>query len=121
MADFNNEHYMYSYFPTQVRLTVPAIYHGTFELNASRNHLVNSEQNKTVLKKLGEVAVKLSENLVNHNLLKGNNWGPFSILNFACADISTAMLSTLAESIKSNLGSAEILSLIHISEPTRPY
>ena len=113
MADFNNEHYMYSYFPTQVRLTVPAIYHGTFELNASRNHLVNSEQNKTVLKKLGEVAVKLSENLVNHNLLKGNNWGPFSILNFACADISTAMLSTLAESIKSNLGSAEILPRIN--------
>ena len=113
MSDFNNAHYLYSYFPTQVRLTVPAIYHGTFELNASRNYLVNSEQNKTVLKKLGEVAVKLSENLVAHNLLNGDSWGPFSILNFTFSDISTAMLSTLAESVKSNLGRVEIFPRIN--------
>lgn len=113
MTDFNNAHYLYSYFPTQVRLTVPAIYHGTFELNASRNYLVNSEQNKTVLKKLGEVAVKLSEKLVDHNLLKGNSWGPFSILNFANTDINPVILSTLAESIKSNLENAEIFPRIN--------
>ena len=113
MTEYNHGHYLYSYFPTQVRLTVPAIYHGTFELNASRNHLVNSEQNKIVLKKLGEVAVKLSENLVNHNLLNGDCWVPFKILNFTCADIDAAMLSPLAESIKTGLESAEIFPQIN--------
>ena len=113
MTDFKNEHYLYSYFPTQVRLTVPAIYHGTFELNASRNHLVNSEQNKTVLKKLGEIAVKLSEKLVKYHLLNGDNWIPFKILNLMYTDVSTAMLSSLADSIKSNLATAEIFPRIN--------
>lgn len=108
ITKFNYEHYLYSYFPTQVRLNVPAIYHGTFELNASRNHLVNSEQNKIVLENLGKVAVKLSENLVHHNLLNGDSWVPFNILNFMFADIDAAMLSPLAESIKTNLDSAKI-------------
>ena len=115
MTEFNYEHYLYSYFPTQVRLNVPAIYHGTFELNASRNHLVNSEQNKIVLKKLGEVAVKLSENLVNNNLLNGDNWIPFNILNFTYADIDAALLSSLAESIKNNLESIKIFPQINSS------
>lgn len=115
MTEFNYEHYLYSYFPTQVRLNVPAIYHGTFELNASRNHLVNSEHNKIVLKKLGEVAVKLSENLVNHNLLNGDNWVPFNILNFTYADIDAALLSSLAESIKNNLERIKIFPLINSS------
>ncbi|MGN0187896.1 MAG: sacsin N-terminal ATP-binding-like domain-containing protein, partial [Candidatus Cryptobacteroides sp.] len=113
MTVFNHEHYLYSYFPTQVRLTVPAIYHGTFELNASRNHLVNSEQNKIVLKKLGEVAVMLSENMVKYNLLNKDNWAPFNILNFTFDDIKTEMLFSLADSIKTNLKSAKILPRVN--------
>lgn len=47
-------------FPTNVRLNVPAIYHGTFELNASRNHLVQSEKNNQVLQALGRMGINLA-------------------------------------------------------------
>ena len=107
-------HVLYSYFPTQVRLNVPAIYHGTFELNASRNHLVNSSQNSQVLKKLGEVAIQLSDYLTANKLLdEQNKWDSFNLLNISKSDIESAMLFSLAESIQSNLHDANIFPIIN--------
>ena len=104
---------LYSYFPTQVRLDVPAIYHGTFELNTSRNHLVDTVQNKKVLEKLGEVAIELSNYLTSNGLLdEHNKWDSFNLLNLSISDIESAKLSPLAESIKSNLDSANILPVV---------
>ncbi len=104
---------LYSYFPTQVRLDVPAIYHGTFELNTSRNHLVDTVQNKKVLDKLGEVAIELSNYLTSNGLLdEHNKWDSFNLLNLSISDIESAKLSPLAESIKSNLDSANILPVV---------
>ena len=107
-------HVLYSYFPTQVRLNVPAIYHGTFELNASRNHLVNSSQNSQVLKKLGEVAIQLSDYLTANKLLdEQKKWDSFNLLNLSKSDIESAMLIPLAESIQSNLHDANIFPIIN--------
>lgn len=113
LTSFSYDHYLYSYFPTQVSLSVPAIYHGTFELNASRNHLVESLQNRGVLEKLGEVAVKLSTCLAGRQLLNDDKWAPFKILNFTSAEMGTAMLSSLGESIRSYIGSAQIFPLVN--------
>lgn len=104
---------LYSYFPTQVRLDVPAIYHGTFELNASRNHLVDTVPNKKVLEKLGEVATQLSNYLTSNGLLEEHNkWDSFNLLNLPNSDIESAKLSPLAESIQSNLDSANIFPVV---------
>lgn len=113
LTQFETNLVLYSYFPTEVRLDVPAIYHGTFELNASRNHLVDTEQNKIVLEKLGEVAIQLANHLTSNGLLEEHNkWDSFNLLNLSISDIESAKLSPLAESIKSNLDSANILPVV---------
>lgn len=107
---------LYSYFPTQVRLDVPAIYHGTFELNTSRNHLVDTVQNKKILDRLGEVAIELSNYLTSNGLLdEHNKWDSFNLLNLSISDIESAKLSPLAISIQSNLDSANIFPVVKSS------
>lgn len=104
---------LYSYFPTRVRLDVPAIYHGTFELDASRNYLVDSEQNKEVLQRLGEVALKLSCYIAKEKPTDVNVcWKPFEILNLPKADIEAGRMQPLLDSIKEKIGTAAIFPTI---------
>ena len=104
---------LYSYFPTRVRLDVPAIYHGTFELDASRNYLVDSEQNKEVLQRLGEVALKLSCYIAKEKPTDGNVcWKPFEILNLPKADIDAGRMRPLLDSIKEKIGTVAIFPTI---------
>lgn len=101
MGDIKICRVLHSYFPTNVRLNVPAIYHGTFELNASRNHLVQSEKNNQVLQALGRMGINLAAFLTNNNLLpEGKMWDAFNLLNIPKADIESAKLSSLSDSIE---------------------
>jgi hypothetical protein len=43
---------LFAFFPTKIEINFPYIVHGTFELNSSRNELVDSEKNKHILKEL---------------------------------------------------------------------
>lgn len=98
---------LYSYFPTQVQLSSPGIYHGTFSLNASRNHLVKSDKNDEVLAKMGELATELASYLANKNLLTGK-WDAVELINLQKTETDAAMLAPLADKIKKGVYSAGI-------------
>ena len=68
---------LYSYFPTNIKLTLPYIIHGTFDLDSTRNHLNISDENKIVLTEL----VKLITNTAKYFAKKEANWFPLKMLN----------------------------------------
>jgi hypothetical protein len=43
---------LYTFFPTQVNIDFPMVVHGTFDLDSSRNQLIQSERNKFLLYRL---------------------------------------------------------------------
>ena len=98
---------LYSYFPTQVKLSTPGIYHGTFSLNASRNHLVKSDKNDEVLAKMGELATKLASYLADNKLLT-DRWDAVELINLQKSETDAAMLTPLADEIKKNFDRAGI-------------
>lgn len=104
---------LYSYFPTKVRMDVPALYHGTFELDASRNHLINSRKNEELLEKLGETAISLAKYLTSNNLLQDKRrWDAFNILNLKASDVDSGFLNSLRDSIKTELNNAPVFPTI---------
>lgn len=98
---------LYSYFPTQVSLSSPGIYHGTFALNASRNHLVKSDKNDEVLAKMGELAIKLASYLAEKKLLT-EKWDAVELINLRKSETDAAMLLPLAKEIKRGFSNATI-------------
>lgn len=65
---------LFSFFPTKITLNFPAVVHGTFELDSSRNRIIESEKNKflagELLKMLFRVAMQL------------DGWDRFRLLNY---------------------------------------
>ena len=51
---------LYSYFPTNIKLDLPFIIHGTFDLDSTRNHLNFTEKNKVVFKELVSLIVDVA-------------------------------------------------------------
>lgn len=68
---------LFTYFPTQVNFNLPCLVHGTFELNSSRNHLVNSPFNKTILNKLSAFLLDISNELAKEKV----DWRPWRLLS----------------------------------------
>lgn len=54
---------LFSYFKTEVKFPFPAIVHGTFELDDSRNHLVKSVINEFLLKELASLMIETAKKL----------------------------------------------------------
>jgi hypothetical protein len=69
---------LFNYLPTKVTLDFPAVIHGTFELESSRNHLTESEKNKFVLEKLIEKLISTAKELTKKDV----NWKPFRLLSY---------------------------------------
>jgi hypothetical protein len=103
---------LYSYFPTSVRLNTCGIYHGTFQLDSSRNHLVKSLDNDKVLRELGRLAIKMSCYLAENKLLV-NPWDSFDLINFKKAEIEAAMLEPLSEEIVREFPTAAVLPTVN--------
>ncbi|MCL2007260.1 MAG: DUF3883 domain-containing protein [Treponema sp.] len=65
---------IYSYFKTEVSFPLPVLVHGTFDLDASRNHLTKSDLNKDVLKEILKlvvyVAKEISSKAIDYDALK---------------------------------------------------
>ena len=77
--DLGDKHsYLFSYFPTNIRLNFPYIIHGTFDLDQNRNQLNDTEKNRIVLKKLVSLIVDTSKHLTDQNI----NWLPFKMLYY---------------------------------------
>ena len=70
--------YLFSYFPTNIKFDQEYILHATFELDSTRNQIVNSEKNKFLLKKIVEFTIQVaklhSQNEVNYNALRILNY-----------------------------------------------
>lgn len=69
--------YLYSFFPTKIRLEQPYILHATFDLDATRNQINDSEKNKFILKQIVDFTVKVSKYYTNANV----SYKPLRILN----------------------------------------
>ncbi|MFD1162054.1 sacsin N-terminal ATP-binding-like domain-containing protein [Hwangdonia seohaensis] len=52
---------LYSFFPTNIHLGQPYILHATFDLDSTRNQLVQSDKNKIILKKIVQFTIKVAK------------------------------------------------------------
>ena len=110
--------YLYSFFPTNIQLNQPYILHATFDLDPTRNQIIESDKNKSILEKVvhftvmvakyfaGEVVSYKPLEILNHKHKADtlNNLGYYELLQaainneaiFPCIDNT---YKTLAESI----------------------
>jgi hypothetical protein len=70
---------LFSYFRTEIRFPFPAIIHGTFELDDSRNHLVKSSVNEFLLKELADLMISTAKTLTEMN--KVVSWNAIKLLS----------------------------------------
>lgn len=57
---------MYTFFPTKVNIDFPMVIHGTFDLDSSRNQLIDSPRNRFLLTELVELIVDTARSLREH-------------------------------------------------------
>lgn len=64
----DNRNVLYSYFQTDVEFPFPALIHGTFNLNADRNHLLkDNEENNHILEQLINLLIETAEEITNQS------------------------------------------------------
>jgi len=68
---------LFSYFKTKVQFPVPALVHATFDLNADRNHLAETEANKHILKVVCDTLVELALLTATESV----NYAPLALLS----------------------------------------
>lgn len=59
---------LFAFFPTKIEINFPYIVHGTFELNSSRNEIVDSEKNRYILKELVGLIVETAKTITNEEV-----------------------------------------------------
>jgi len=67
---------LYSFFPTNIYLHQPYILHATFDLDATRNQLVESDKNKIILQKAVQFTIRVAKYFTNG----GASYKPLQIL-----------------------------------------
>jgi len=76
----DNKKTLYSYFKTDVAFPFPAIIHGTFNLDASRNHLLkNNSENIYLIEQLGDLLIETSLEMAKSKI---PDYGPLLLLCF---------------------------------------
>lgn len=74
---------LYTFFPTKVNIDFPMIIHATFELDSSRNQLVNSNKNIYILERLVDLIVQTAKELTSIAV----NWNPVKLLQYTNQNI----------------------------------
>ncbi|MEA3359473.1 MAG: DUF3883 domain-containing protein [Thermodesulfobacteriota bacterium] len=69
---------LFSFFRTEVKFPFPAIIHGTFDLDGTRNHLNKNDVNKFLLEKLAELMIDTAKQLTQ--VTKDVNWDSIKLL-----------------------------------------
>lgn len=69
--------YLYSFFPTNIKLNQPYVLHATFDLDATRNQLNDSEKNRFILKQIVAFTIKVSKFYTKEKV----SYQPLAILN----------------------------------------
>jgi hypothetical protein len=68
---------LYSFFPTNIKLNQPYVLHATFDLDATRNQLNESEKNRYILEKVVAFTIKVAKYFSQAKV----SYQPLSILN----------------------------------------
>ena len=74
--------FLFSYFPTKIKIDFPALIHGTFDLNPSRDIMdddINSK-NQFIVQQLAKFVIKVAEELIDK---KDSNWKAYEFVNIA--------------------------------------
>ncbi len=74
----DNVNRLFSYFRTEVKFPFPAIVHGTFELDDTRNHLVKSQTNTFLLKELASLMIDTAKKITRSE--EEVNWDAMRLL-----------------------------------------
>ncbi len=71
--------FLFSYFPTKIKINFSALIHGTFDLNPSRDIIDDDIQgkNRFIVKKLAEFIIEVTESLKEENA----NWKAYKFVN----------------------------------------
>ncbi|WP_337084680.1 sacsin N-terminal ATP-binding-like domain-containing protein [Elizabethkingia anophelis] len=69
--------YLYSFFPTNIKLDQPYILHATFDLDSTRNQINNSEKNIFILERIIEFTIKVAKYYTTESV----SYKPLEILN----------------------------------------
>jgi len=105
---FENEtDLLFTFFPTKVNLEFPFVVHGTFDLDSSRNQLVESDKNKFVLEKLIELIIDTAKKVSEEKV----SWKPLELLNY---NNKNKVLTDLNfyENINKKIGALELFPCI---------
>ena len=76
----NNANCLFSFFLTEVPFEIPALVHGTFDLEGNRKHISNIDLNKKLLKKLSDLLIKSA--LYISDSENTASWTPLSLIYF---------------------------------------
>lgn len=68
---------LYSFFPTNIRLNQPYILHATFDLDPTRNQIIESYKNKVILEKVVQFTIKVAKYFTTNEV----SYKPLEILN----------------------------------------
>lgn len=74
----DNINRLFSFFRTEVKFPFPAIIHGTFDLDGTRNHLNKNEVNEFLLEKLAELMIDTAKQLTQ--VTDEVNWDSMKLL-----------------------------------------
>lgn len=69
--------YLFSYFPTNIKHGFPALIHATFDLDSSRNNIVDNKKNRFVIKKLAKFMIEIAKSLKKEI----SNWDTYEFLD----------------------------------------
>lgn len=68
---------LYSFFPTNIQLKQPYILHATFDLDPTRNQIIESDKNKIILEKVVHFTIKVAKYFTKNKV----SYKPLEILN----------------------------------------
>ncbi len=74
----DNVNKLFSFFPTKIGLNFPMIIHGTFELDSSRNRIIDSGKNKFLIKELQNLIFQICDTYFEGKA----SWDKFRFLNY---------------------------------------
>jgi len=76
----DNANHLFSFFSTEVPFHIPALVHGTFDLEGNRNKISNTDANKELLKKLSDLLIVAAQYISDNNKIA--SWVPLSLIYF---------------------------------------
>ncbi len=78
--DFSvKENFVYSFFKTDIKIPLPCIIHGSFDLNSSRTQLIQSDVNNFIVREIAQEICRISLSIKNDSEIA--NWNSFELVH----------------------------------------